>query len=253
MAPYRQSELLREPTLKTPCLLLPLCLCPWCSLYILTQRLLLKSSTLLSCVGVRYNSPEPPRHYILDQKPNLSLHLFMGPQLPHRPNRRPGLQETPTWWANSSYPPDLRCLPWPPPRRRPASGPAGSFPSGRLHFCWCDVSKSPVSTLRTPDTEAETTGGGGEEGPGREGRRLGIWTPGTAVGPAPGRARDPAPADGVRGDGQDPGPGAHLAGARAAPRAAAAGGAGAQAGGGGEQAAVEGEHLAADEALQAAA
>lgn len=40
-----------------------------------------------------------------------------------------------------------------------------------------------------------------------------------------------------------------LAGARAAPRAAAAGGAGTQAGGGGEQAAVEGEHLAADEAL----
>lgn len=123
---------------------------------------------------VRYNSPEPPRHYTLDQKPNLSLHLFTGAQLPHRPNRRPGLQVTPTWWANSSYPPDRRCLPWPPPRRRPASGPAGSFPSERLHFCWCDVSKSPVSTLRTPDTEAETTGGGGEEGPGREGRRLGI-------------------------------------------------------------------------------
>ena len=57
----------------------------------------------------------------------------------------------------------------------------------------------------------------------------------------------------MRGDGEDHGPGAHLAGARAAPRAAAAGGAGAQAGGGGEQPAVEGEHLAADEALQTAA
>lgn len=66
-----------------------------------------------------------------------------------------------------------RCLPWPPPRRRRASGPAGSFPSGRLHSCWCGVSKSPVSTLRKPDTEAETTGGGGKKGPMREGRRFG--------------------------------------------------------------------------------
>lgn len=58
---------------------------------------------------------------------------------------------------------------------------------------------------------------------------------------------------GLGGCGQGPGLGAHLAGARAAPRAAAAGGAGAQAGVGSEQAAVEGQHFAADEAMQAAA
>lgn len=72
-------------------------------------------------------------------------------------------------------------------------------------------------------------------------------------GPGPKRVRDTALGDAVRGYGQGPGPGAHLAGAWAAPRAAAAGGAGAQAGGGGEKAAVEGEHLAANEVLQAAA
>lgn len=53
--------------------------------------------------------------------------------------------------------------------------------------------------------------------------------------------------------GRGPGPGTHLAGARTAPRAAAASGVGAQAGGGGEQAVVEGENFATDEALQAAA
>lgn len=149
-------------------------------------------------------------------------------------------------------PPTLlsRCLPWPPPRRRRASGPAGSFPSGRLHSCWCGVSKSPVSTLRKPDTEAETTGGGGKKGPGGEGRRLGQVSPERCGPPRPRKGSGPyarGPGRGTRG------PGAHLAGARATPRAAAAGGAGAQAGGGGEQAAVEGEHLAGDEALQAAA
>lgn len=92
-----------------------------------------------------------------------------------RPRRPQDQIATPSagWPAASSFRPRLRRLPWPPPRRPRASGPAGSFPSAHLHFCWHDVSKSPFSIQRTPDTEAETTGGGGEEGPRREGRRGG--------------------------------------------------------------------------------
>lgn len=149
-----------------------------------------------------------------------------------------------------------RCLPWPPPTRRRASGPAGSFPSGRLRLCWCGVSKSPVSTLRIPDTEAETTGGGGERGPGTEGGCFGQVSAEHCGRPRPReglghRARGLGRGMGCGAQGLRPG--AHLASARAAPRAAAAGGAGTQVGGGGEQAAVEGDHLAGDKALQAAA
>lgn len=143
-----------------------------------------------------------------------------------------------------------RCLPWPPPRRRRASGPVGSFPSGRLHSCWCGVSKSPVSTPRKPDTEAETTRGGGEKRPGRKGAASRASEPGALQSAPPQEGLGTLRSGTGTGEG---GPGAHLAGARATLRAAAAGGAGAQAWGSGEQAAVEGQHLAGDEALQAAA